>query len=215
MSKLRDYLRRVILDPIAGRIESRIEHYRSMRPTTHQGERWRAIADIGTNVTFYPEARLENRGLRQNLRISNFCHIRGEISVMERGTFSMGSHSFVGPGTRIWCAKEVSVGSHVLISHLVDIHDSSSHSLDWRQRREESTDLFEFGCDAARPDVKERSVIIEDDVWIGLKSTILTGVRLGRGAVVAAASVVTRDVPDFTLVAGNPARVIRELPRGQ
>jgi acetyltransferase-like isoleucine patch superfamily enzyme len=56
-------------------------------------------------------------------------------------------------------------------------------------------------------------VTIRDDVWIGLKSSILKGVTVGRGSVVAAGSVVTKDVPAFTLVAGNPARVVKDLPQ--
>ena len=54
-------------------------------------------------------------------------------------------------------------------------------------------------------------VVIEDDAWIGFKSSVLKGVTIGRGAIIAAGSVVTKDVPPFTLVAGNPAKVIREL----
>jgi len=53
--------------------------------------------------------------------------------------------------------------------------------------------------------------VIEDDVWIGFKATILKGVTIGRGSVIAAGSVVTKDVPPYTLVAGNPAQIIRSL----
>lgn len=54
-----------------------------------------------------------------------------------------------------------------------------------------------------------RQVVIEDDVWIGARVIILPGVRVGRGSVVAAASVVTKSVPPFSVVAGNPARVVK------
>ncbi len=54
-----------------------------------------------------------------------------------------------------------------------------------------------------------RRVIIEDDVWIGARTIILPGVRIGTGAIVGAGSVVTRDVPAFAIVGGNPARVIK------
>lgn len=52
--------------------------------------------------------------------------------------------------------------------------------------------------------------VIEDDVWIGAKKTILPGKRIGTGSIVAAGAVVTRDVPPFSVVGGNPARVIRQ-----
>jgi acetyltransferase-like isoleucine patch superfamily enzyme len=56
----------------------------------------------------------------------------------------------------------------------------------------------------------ERAVVIEDDVWLGANVTILPGVRVGRGAVIGAGSVVTKSVPPMSLAVGNPARVIRE-----
>lgn len=54
-----------------------------------------------------------------------------------------------------------------------------------------------------------QGVTIEDDVWIGRRVIILPGVRVGRGSVLAAGAVVTKDVPDFTIVAGNPAQVVK------
>jgi maltose O-acetyltransferase len=62
--------------------------------------------------------------------------------------------------------------------------------------------------------VASRPIIVEDGVWIGMKALILPGVRLGRGSVVAAGAVVGEDVPPNTLVGGNPATVIRQLPMG-
>lgn len=59
--------------------------------------------------------------------------------------------------------------------------------------------------------VTVRPVVIRDKVWLGFNVIVLKGVTIGEGSVVAAGSVVTRDVPDFTLVAGNPARFIRSL----
>ena len=56
-----------------------------------------------------------------------------------------------------------------------------------------------------------RPIVIEDKVWIGINSTILPGVTIGYGSIVGANSVVTRSVPPFTVVAGNPARVIKEI----
>ncbi|RFA25156.1 hypothetical protein CAI21_19880 [Alkalilimnicola ehrlichii] len=55
-------------------------------------------------------------------------------------------------------------------------------------------------------------VIIEDDVWIGNNCIVLKGVRIGRGAIVGAGAVVTKDVPAYCIVGGNPARVLKRLP---
>lgn len=64
------------------------------------------------------------------------------------------------------------------------------------------------GEDEKRPE-DDPGVVIEDDVWVGGNATILAGVRVGRGSVIAASAVVTKDVPPNTIVGGNPARVIR------
>lgn len=56
---------------------------------------------------------------------------------------------------------------------------------------------------------KERPVVIEDDVWIGSRVTILPGVIVGRGCVIGASSVVTKSCPPYSVVAGNPAKVVR------
>jgi len=56
-----------------------------------------------------------------------------------------------------------------------------------------------------------RPIVIEDKVWIGINSTILPGVRIGHGAIIGAQSVVTHDVPPMTIVAGNPARIIKKI----
>jgi acetyltransferase-like isoleucine patch superfamily enzyme len=56
--------------------------------------------------------------------------------------------------------------------------------------------------------VTQQGIVIEDDVWIGNRATVLDGVRIGKGAVVGAASVVTKDVEPYTVVMGNPARVV-------
>jgi maltose O-acetyltransferase len=61
-------------------------------------------------------------------------------------------------------------------------------------------------------DIMARPIVVEDGAWVGLGAMILPGVRIGRGAVVAAGAVVNEDVPDNVLVAGNPARIVQELP---
>ena len=93
----------------------------------------------------------------------------------------------------------------------VDIFDNDSHSLDAGQRQEDARNIFELGKPIDYAQVPQEPVVIEDDVWIGTKSTIMKGVHIGRGAVVAAGSVVTGDVAPFTLVGGNPARELRHL----
>ena len=94
---------------------------------------------------------------------------------------------------------EIRVGNHVVIGHHAMII-TDDHRMDSPDQR--------CGERYARP------VVVEDAVWIAARVTILPGVTLGRGCVVAAGALVTRDVPPHTLVAGVPARPIKVLPGG-
>lgn len=66
--------------------------------------------------------------------------------------------------------------------------------------------LFNSNCIEA---TTKGPIVVEDDVWIGINSTILSGVTIGKGAIIGACSVVTKDVPPYSIVAGNPAKVIK------
>lgn len=92
--------------------------------------------------------------------------------------------------------NEVRIGHHVMIGPAVQIY-TAAHPLEAVARNQ--------GLETAKP------VVIQDDVWIGGSAVILPGVTIGRDAVVGAGAVVSRDVPPGVVVAGNPARVIREI----
>jgi acetyltransferase-like isoleucine patch superfamily enzyme len=200
-------------DPILRRFIARIEHLELRRNSTHDGASWRHAARIGHGVLIHKNASFSAGSSPEALTIGDQCRIYGQIRLLGAGRLSIGHHSFLGPASRIWCSEKIEIGSHVLISHDVDIHDSNSHSLHWQDRRDELVANFERGDHSVPPRVPTVPTHIHDDVWIGFKSSILKGVTIGRGAVVAAGSVVTKDVSPFTMVAGNPARVIKELPR--
>lgn len=74
--------------------------------------------------------------------------------------------------------------------------------------------ILTLGHDPQSPDFNDRggAVVIGDRVWIGFRAIVLPGIKIGEGAIVGAGSVVTRDVPPFTIVAGNPARIIGTRP---
>lgn len=93
-------------------------------------------------------------------------------------------------------AAEVRIGDNVFVGPNVGIH-TSGHPIDFERRNN--------GLEYALP------ITIEDDVWIGSSVTIIGGVTIGRGTVVAAGSVVIRDLPDNVVAAGNPCRVIRSI----
>ena len=89
--------------------------------------------------------------------------------------------------------------------------DHDSHALVFSERKDDVQEWLRGKKDWSH--VKMMPVIIKDKVWLGAKVIVLKGVTIGEGAVVGAGSVVVNDVPPWTLVAGNPARVIRALPR--
>jgi acetyltransferase-like isoleucine patch superfamily enzyme len=124
------------------------------------------------------------------------------LKVYNDARLSIGDYTTINYQTLISVAKEVRIGRYCALAGEIKIFDNNSHSLDWVARR---AHLPITEADVA-------PVVIEDDVWIGNNCIILKGVHVGRGAVIAAGSVVTHDVPEFTLVAGVPARPIKTLP---
>ncbi|WP_246648811.1 acyltransferase [Bradyrhizobium canariense] len=126
------------------------------------------------------------------------------------GEIRIGEWSFVGKGTRIWSAASIEIGNRVLISHSVNIFDSLTHPLGAAARHEQVRQIFTHGH-PRDISLGEAPVKICDDAWISAGAMVLRGVTVGQGAVVAAGAVVTKDVAAFSVVAGNPAVLVREL----
>jgi acetyltransferase-like isoleucine patch superfamily enzyme len=123
----------------------------------------------------------------------------------------IGDRTHVGGGSLLDAADAIVVGDDVLVAFGALIIDHDSHSLDFAQRSSDVADWIKGRKDWTH--VARSAVHIEDKVWVGTRAMVLKGVRLGEGCVVAAGAVVTQDVAPWTLVAGVPARVVRELPR--
>ena len=108
----------------------------------------------------------------------------------------IGDHVYLNFSCTILDNNDVRIGSHVMTGPGVQIY-TAAHLLQAAARNQ--------GLEVAKP------VVIENNVWIGGGAIILPGVTIGRNAVVGAGAVVTRRVPANVVVAGNPARVIREI----
>jgi acetyltransferase-like isoleucine patch superfamily enzyme len=169
-------------------------------------------ATIDSTVILHPTAQIENILRKpEAIVVGAHTHIRGQLlTFWNGGKITIGRWCYIGESTRIWSQSSISIGDYVLIAHLVDIHDTNSHPIDWRERRLDTEAILSGGYRAPTQTVSA-PVTIEDDAWIGFKATVMKGVRIGRGAIVSAASVVTKDVEPWTVVGGNPARVIGEL----
>jgi len=124
------------------------------------------------------------------------------------GQISIGDRCYIGASLLV-CHSSITIEDDAIISWGVTIVDHDSHALDWEGR---SSDVIDWHENRKNWDhVKIRPVHIEEKVWIGFGASVLKGVRIGAFSVVAAGSVVTKDVPPYSLVAGNPARIVRSL----
>ena len=117
-------------------------------------------------------------------------------------------------GARIICDRLLEIGNYTLISWRVVLMDTYRLPLDPIKRRYILEQTSQLKSRRLEADVPAKSLRIGDNVWIGFDACVLPGVTIGEGSVVGARSVVTEDVPPYTIVAGNPARVIRCLERG-
>jgi acetyltransferase-like isoleucine patch superfamily enzyme len=118
--------------------------------------------------------------------------------VFAESEFRVGNRSFIGAGCLFTVAKLISIGDDVLIAGGCSVSDYSAHPIDPEKRL--------AGLQVDPEDV--RPVRIENKAWIGRGATILPGVTIGEGAVVGAATVVTKDVPPGQICVGNPGRLL-------
>ena len=146
---------------------------------------------------------------RGSLRIGKESTIRCRVDFdSPNGCVVIGDRCYIG-ASHLVCHTGISIGDDVIISWGVTIVDHDSHSLAWDKRQ---LDVAQWKRGEKRWDsVAIAPVTIGSKAWIGFGVSVLKGVTVGEGAVIGAKAVVTRDVPPFTVVVGNPARVIRRL----
>lgn len=162
--------------------------------------------------------RLDNPFPRLYLTINKDCIIGGQfIFESETGFISIDEHSYIGGSTFI-CRSKIEIGKNVTIAWGSTFYDHDSHSLDYIERRKDIDDELKdirtgnnFIQSKNWNVVNSKPIKICDDAWIGMNCIILKGVTIGEGAIVGAGSVVTKDVPAWTVVGGNPAKVIKTL----
>lgn len=142
--------------------------------------------------------------------IGEKCRIYAHLYTQNNGKITIGDHTCIYRNTVIGSVSEISIGSCVIISNHVHIYDNNNHPTSPEIRKQMC--LEGFDGDAWRWDKADSAPIrICDNVWIGEYSAIMKGVTIGEGSVVGAHAVVTKDVPPYSIVAGNPARVVKSL----
>ena len=174
------------------------------------------IATIGNNFCYREYNDMEgvlcsiiNLGKRESVRIGDFVKINGILVCNENGNIVIGDYSVIRSGSFISADNNVIIGKHCFISSDVLIYDNNGHPILPGLRRIQLEKLHKESVD--NYEAENRPVVIHDDVWIGTRSMILKGVTIGEGAIIGAGAVVTRDVPPFSIVAGNPARVVKKI----
>lgn len=134
------------------------------------------------------------------------------------GEVRIGNKCFIG-NSHLISRNKIEIENNVFIAWGTYIYDHDSHSMDFRNREKDiETQLLDlrqgknFIANKDWDVVNSKPIKICSNAWIGMNCIILKGVTIGEGAIVGAGSVVTRDVPSWTVVGGNPAKIIRELP---
>lgn len=164
---------------------------------------------IGENVILKNKV-FTHRAIMPEVIIGNNCNIQGNL-IMENvnAKLSIGNNVFIGYNTNITITSEISIGHDVLISFDCIIQDTDNHSLDINKRKGDNLDWM--GNSHNWNNHPSKPVHIENGVWIGARAIILKGITIGECAIIGAGSVVTKDVKPYTIVAGNPAKVVKTI----
>jgi maltose O-acetyltransferase len=176
------------------------------------------IGKIGNNYKFIKGSNviLKYGSNKNDICIGERFLLRGTLYSQYGGKISIGKFSEVGKNTRIAAVNSVKIGDYVSITSNIIIIDNNNHPVQpddrkiW-QNSESGDKLRSWKYSVSKP------IVIGNNVWIGENSRINKGVSIGNNSVIAANSVVTKDVPENSIAAGNPAKVVKtnidQLPR--
>jgi acetyltransferase-like isoleucine patch superfamily enzyme len=184
---------------------------------------WAAQVDANCTLVagaqLLQEAVVENfHGGKGDITIGANTYVRGRLlTYAHGGNINIGEWCYVGVRTEIWSMNSIAIGNRVLISHDVNIHDGTAHSTDAIERHTHFRNMIKHGHPRdpeELPGVLSAPIVIEDDAWISFGVTILRGVRIGVGSVIAAGSIVTTDVPSGMLYRNGVTPIMEPLQPG-
>lgn len=165
---------------------------------------------VGNNHRISIDSRvyLGDGAKKENVILKDNCWPEGVITVQNNGVVIMHEHSKIGHTTHIMCVNRVEIGAYTAIANNTTICDNNNHPISPSFRKKmrltpEGDDMRMWKHSANAP------IIIGENCWIGANVRICKGVTIGDNSIVAACSVVTKDVPANSIVAGNPAKVVK------
>jgi acetyltransferase-like isoleucine patch superfamily enzyme len=131
---------------------------------------------------------LNNSGV---IRLGDSVRIQKGFGIEVSGELSIGDKTYINPDSIIICNNKITIGRNCAISWGVTLIDDDLH-------------------ESSTSNKSRTAITIEDNVWIGANAFITKGVTIGKGSIIGACSVVTKDVPANCLFAGNPGKIIKE-----
>lgn len=195
--KIKRLLKKIISTPPIGSWESWLRYNGAeVRGTVKVYGKPRIIRWGSPTIVIEDGVTLDSDPIHNDAGIIHPC----TLSVTGIGRLSIGQDSGLS-GVQICCTKNITIGRNVWVGANVTIYDTDFHPVDPYERLRLDTPA------------KSAEVIIDDGVWIGANAMILKGVHIGKCSVIAAGSIVTKDVPEFSVFGGNPAQMISEIPR--
>lgn len=145
-----------------------------------------------------------------NIVIGNNSEVLGTLVSHENGKITIGNNTTIRFNTFIGCIESISIGNNVIVSNNVHIYDNNNHPTSPKVRKR-MTDKGFYGEAWKWKYSNSKAIIINDNVWIGERATILKGVCIGEGSIIGCDSVVTKDVPPYCIAAGNPATIVKRI----
>jgi acetyltransferase-like isoleucine patch superfamily enzyme len=174
-----------------------------------------AAALVEDGCMLGPAACCVNKGPRDRVHLGAQTVCRGTLrrEHFGDGRLTIGEAVYIGDDCIVSCCDSITIGSRTLLAHGVQVFDNDSHPTDRDLRARDWAAILE-GSTRPSQAIHHAPISIGEDVWIGFGSMVLKGISIGRGAVIAARSVVAEDVDPDTVVAGVPARPVgRPSPR--
>jgi glycosyltransferase involved in cell wall biosynthesis/acetyltransferase-like isoleucine patch superfamily enzyme/SAM-dependent methyltransferase len=212
-------LRKLVL--LANRLKTAVSRSNQSGGQDPNGSRFLTVGHGTRLEALYVDVRVHPEN-RHYVVVGTDSHIGGSF-VFERGvgTISVGSRTSIGSGCLLICSQPegIHIGSSVMLSWDCTLTDSNAHSLNPDIRANDAYD-WKVGADAGRigafkdwSAVDSAPIFIDDGAWLGFGTVVMKGVTIGKGAVIASRSVVTKDVPNYCVFGGSPAKFIDYVPR--